>query len=332
MYFLLYLLKKKGGLKMKRIVSMLYGSYLYGTYTKDSDIDLKGIYMPSFKDFYLDRIIKEKNNSTKKSSEDRKNTKEDLDYSIYTFQYFIKLAIENQTVAIDMLHVPNSMIFQSSNLWEKIVKNREKFYSKNITTFISYVQNQASKYGIRGSKLNNAKIFLEFLENLNPESRLKEHWDQIPINEHILYIDSEKDEIKQIEVCNKKFQETSKISHIKQIIEKFIDVYGERAQQAAENKGIDWKAISHAIRILFEVKELFKDKTITFPLKEAELLKSIKLGFLDYINEVLPLLENLTDEVYKLVKKSDFPEKVDETYWENFVYKNVEKYFKTGEI
>lgn len=317
---------------MKKIVSVVYGSHLYGTNTKDSDTDLKGVYMPSFKDFYLNTIKNEENNSTKDIKDCRKNTKNDIDYSIYSFQYFIKLAIENQVVAIDMIHAPDSMILQSSNLWKKIVKNREKFYSKNIVPFIGYVQNQASKYGIRGSRLNDAKIFLDFLNKLDPDSKLKEYWDWIPTSEHILCFYNENDPIRQIEVCNKKFQETCKISYIKEIIEKFINVYGERAKLAAENKGIDWKAVSHAMRVLLEIIELFKYKTITFPLKEAELLKSIKLGFLNYVDDVLPLLEKLTDEAKELSEKSDFPKNVDVEFWEDFVCRNVSKYFKTGKI
>ena len=49
---------------------------------------------------------------------------------------------------------------------------------------------------------------------------------------------------------------------------KVIDSYGKRAQAAADNDGSDLKAISHCVRILFQVEELLETGKITFPLTE----------------------------------------------------------------
>ena len=50
--------------------------------------------------------------------------------------------------------------------------------------------------------------------------------------------------------------------------------YGERAKKSAD--GVDWKALSHAVRVLFQCHEFLETKFIKFPLKEADLIKGIK--------------------------------------------------------
>jgi hypothetical protein len=109
------------------------------------------------------------------------------------------------------------------------------------------------------------------------------------------------------------------------IISKFYDDYGHRAKLAAENKNIDWKALSHALRAALQTKEILTDGTITFPLKDAPFLLKVKSGQLDYTNEVAPALESLMDEVESLVNKSDLPEKVDIDYWNHFICETIEK-------
>ena len=134
-----------------------------------------------------------------------------------------------------------------------------------------------------------------------------------------------KDGVPQYQVCGKIFQNTAKIGHVKNILEKFYSNYGNRAKLAAENKGIDWKAISHALRAAYQVKELLTKNTITFPLKEAAFLREVKQGKLDYLKEVAPKLEALMDEVEILSENSTLPEKPDRKFWDRFIIDVVGK-------
>lgn len=119
---------------MNRIVKMKFGAHLYGTATSDSDVDYKGIFLPSKDEVLLGRIPKSHSHSTGKHQS--RNTKNDIDVEIYSLHYFVKHACDGQTVAMDMLHAPEDMILQSSNIWEAIIKNRHKFYTKNLKSFI----------------------------------------------------------------------------------------------------------------------------------------------------------------------------------------------------
>ncbi len=57
----------------------------------------------------------------------------------------------------------------------------------------------------------------------------------------------------------------------------------------SENRNIDWKAVSHALRAAIQVKEILTQNKITFPLKEAPFLLQVKDGKLDYVSEVAPV-------------------------------------------
>jgi adenylate kinase family enzyme len=307
---------------MNIIVKMKFGAHLYGTATSDSDVDYKGIFMPSKDEVLLGRIPKSHNHSTGK--DESRNTKNDIDVEIYSFHYFIKLACDGQTVAMDILHAPENMILQSSNIWKEIVKNRQKFYTKNLKSFIDYARRQASKYGIKGSRINAALQVLELLKKEDPSKKMRGIWDELPRIEHCYDIASDPNGMRQYQVCGKSFQESATIGYVIPILEKFYNDYGRRAKLAAENKNIDWKAISHALRAAYQTKEILTENNLIFPLKMAPFLVKVKQGKLDYLAEVAPVLESLMEEVEELSQRSNLPETVDRKFWDQFICDAVE--------
>jgi len=83
---------------------------------------------------------------------------------MYSLHYFINLACEGETIALDMLHVPDDKVVEKHPVWDEIVLNRQKFYTKNLKAFVGYARRQASKYGIKGSRLNDIKKVLDFFQ------------------------------------------------------------------------------------------------------------------------------------------------------------------------
>jgi predicted nucleotidyltransferase len=167
---------------MRMIVKMKFGAHLYGTATSDSDLDYKGIFLPTKEELLLGRVPKSRNYSTGKDNS--RNTKNDIDTELYSLHYFIKLACDGQTVAMDMLHAPKSMILRKSKIWDEIVENKQKFYTKNLKSFIDYARRQASKYGIKGSRINAALQVLEILKKEDPSKKMRRVWRRLPRIEH----------------------------------------------------------------------------------------------------------------------------------------------------
>jgi predicted nucleotidyltransferase len=310
---------------MDIIVKMIFGSHLYGTNTKDSDTDYKGVFLPSEEQIILNKVPKSYNETTGKNNS--KNSSEDVDTEIYSLHYFITLACEGQTVAFDMLHAQEDMIIEKSDIWDDIVSERHRFYTRSLKAFVGYARRQAAKYGVKGSRLSSAKYVIEFLSKLNNEKQLKDYWDMLPLLEYVYKDTVDKNGLRLYEICGKNFQETTRIGYVIPILEKFYTSYGARAKQAEQNEGIDWKAISHAMRAALQTKQLLTENTIKFPLKEADYLKKVKSGQVDYLTEALPYLESLMGDVELLSKTSDLPEKVDRNYWDRFIIDVVKKHY-----
>jgi len=308
---------------MRIIVKMKFGAHLYGTATPDSDVDYKGIFLPTKEQLLLGRIPKSHNYST--GREESRNTKNDIDIELYSFHYFIKLACDGQTVAMDMLHAPENMILQKSNIWAAIVKNKQKFYTKNLRSFIDYARRQASKYGIKGSRINAALQVLEILKKEDSSKKMREVWNQLPRVEHCYDVAPDPNGMRQYQVCGKSFQESATIGYVIPIVEKFYNDYGRRAKLAAENKNIDWKAVSHALRASYQTKEILTENTINFPLRTADFLIKVKQGKLDYLSEVGPVLEVLMEEVESLALTSNLPQTVDRQFWDQFICETLER-------
>jgi hypothetical protein len=304
------------------IVKMKFGAHLYGTAGDGSDVDFKGVFLPSREEILLGRIPRCRNFTT---GDDRsKNQPGDVDEEIYSLHYFIKLACEGQTVAMDMLHAPDDFLLVSSEIWRNIVAQRSRFYTKNLKAFVFYARRQAAKYGIKGSRLADAAGVLSLLESHAAESRLKEIWNLLPRGEHCFELNANPQGIRQYQVCGKIFQETAAIGHIIPVLEKFMADYGSRARLAAANQNIDWKAVSHALRAAFQVREILTHNTIRYPLADAPFLKEVKAGRLDYRTQVAPILEKLMEEVEALLARSNLPDEVDAFYWDRFICDTLE--------
>lgn len=311
---------------MKRrnvIVNMAFGSHLYGTATPSSDMDYKGVFIPDAEMILLGRIPKSIKENTNKSND--KNTKDDVDLEFYSLHYFVKLACMGETVALDMLHAPSEMIIEHTPIWASLVEHRAKFYTKNLKAFVGYARRQAAKYGIKGSRLNDAKRVIETLETFDGGKSLAHVWGVLPEGEHVFKhpADQHHNGLRMYEVCGRKVQETASVEYTIAMVRKFYEAYGARARMAAENQGIDWKAVSHALRAAYQVKELLTEGTITFPRPEATLLKNVKKGVLDYTTLVAPLLDMLMDQVEEASEKSLLPEKVDRGFWNEWLFNTV---------
>jgi hypothetical protein len=307
---------------VKIIVKTVFGSHLYGTSTPESDMDYKGVFLPPYRDVLLGKIPKSFSMHTKTEA-GKKNSSDDIDTEIYSLHYFIHLACEGETVALDMLHTPESMLIESSTTWKEIVENRDRFYTKNLKAFIGYARRQASKYGIKGSRLNDAHRVLVFLEGNPQDERIKDIWDSLPEGEHIFKHPPNENNEKMYEVCGRKIGESVRIPHATDIVRRFYEAYGDRARRAAKNKGIDWKAVSHAFRAAFQVKEILTQGTITFPLIDAEFLRQVKLGKFDYQSCIAPKLDDLISEVEALSEASTLPMKADRKFWDDFIVRTV---------
>ncbi len=323
---------------MNTVVVMKFGSHLYGTNTPNSDEDYKGIYLPTKREIFLNKVPKSfQYNSGGGHS---KNTKEDVDIELYSIHYFLELAFKGETIAIDMLHCNKENVIIGGDTWDFIRSNRSKFYTNNLKGFVGYCRKQAAKYGIKGSRISDArkvynfldKIVLEEILNKPSFTKMGEIWDKLPLGGHIHFLKAKAhgdQEEEFYQVCGKKMQKTANVSYCRALLKKFVDSYGHRALLAEKNQGIDWKAVSHAMRYAYQIKELFETDDIQFPLKQAEYLTKVKKGELDYLKEIAPKLESLMDDIELMSANTKLPSKVNRKFWESWLVDLIDSSLST---
>lgn len=298
---------------MNTIVRIKFGSHLYGTATPASDIDYKSVFVPDGRDILLQRVRGSISNQRPKA-EGEKNYAGEIDEEAYSLQRYLGLAAEGQTVALDMLFAPRwAMVEPPSLIWSEIEANRRRLITRKSAAFVGYCRQQANKYGIKGSRVAAARealaLLADELERRGTMAKLGEAEDRIATmtdgHEHMALLDIEgatnvhgnKRTVRHWEVCNRKMPLTQTIKSAYEVMRRIVDEYGHRALQAESNQGVDWKALSHAVRVARQAIELLRTGEVIFPRPEAAHLTAIKLGQLPYqqvaeeIDDLLPTVE-----------------------------------------
>lgn len=305
------------------VILTRFGSHLYGTNTENSDSDYKGIFIPKIDNILLGDVPKSINFNTNNSN--KKNSNEDIDCELYSINYWMKLAAEGETFAIDMLHTNTENTIFKSEIWDLIKENRKLFYSKNMKAFVGYAKSQAAKYGLKGSRLASSKKLKIFLEALDPQEKLMHYWELIPIDENITKNTVDKNNLRLLIFCGKQLQETARIGYAINCVDNFIQKFGERAKLAEENSAVDWKAMSHALRASFQLEEIFSTKNLNFPLRSADFLKEVKSGKIDF-KTVISILEKKIEQLGEMSKTLvDFPDVVDNQKIQELLLKILKK-------
>ncbi|XAO14205.1 thioredoxin [Escherichia phage JM10] len=328
---------------MKTIVKAYFGSHLYGTSTPESDVDFKEIYVPHARDILSGNVKEHMSKNTNNTSS--KNTKDDVDHELYSLKYFFKLAADGETVALDMLHTPQSLVVKSDlpDVWKYIQDNRSRFYTTNMKSYLGYVRKQASKYGVKGSRLAVLRQALkrsnewgQYFDN-GAVIRLSHMKNVLPVGEFASWVETENEKTgKQTfyNLLDRKFQDTLTNKEFNAILVKLEENYGERARKAEANEGIDWKALSHACRGGLQLLEIYKTGDLVYPLQDAPFILDVKLGKHTF-KTVQEFLEDIVDQVEQASEqaaKNGMQQKVDMSFWDDFleqVYlENHNSYYK----
>lgn len=308
---------------MNKIVFMKFGSHLFGTNTPNSDLDFKGVFKADLRDIVLNRAASHKIENTNKT--DERNTKDDTDIEYKELRTFLNEAMSGQTYALDMLFAPANMILERSEVWDQIIANRSKLLSKNLKPFVGYCLAQARKYGLKGDRL---RIVEQMLDVLSPY--LVEHsgkfLDQLPgklvfpESEYVTVTDTvhpNGGKVKYLQVLDKKFDFKMKVKDVYASLKDTYDQAGARAHAAKASNGVDFKALSHSYRCIFELEELVTTGKITFPLLQLQRVLDVKLGKVSYeeMNEELPAII----ERVLAIDSPVLPENPDRKFWDKFI-------------
>ncbi|SFV65377.1 Thioredoxin, phage-associated [hydrothermal vent metagenome] len=322
-----------------------YGSKLYGTDNPNSDTDYKGIFIPNKNDVLLKRDLEHFNfNSNEKNT---KNSKDDIDLQLFSIYKFFNLLKKGETGAMDILFSmfrEDTQIYNDQEFTSIIKENYKKFYNRNLHSFVGYCVGQSKVYNVRGERFNELHLFVKKFNSLVKEQGDKklelvfplidemfDEYDYKYINYIIADTSRGSGEIKQgkyVEVLGKRFLGTVTVKYFADKITNMEEQFGNRARASA--KGVDFKALSHAVRVISEVEELIDNDFITFPLKNRVYVTSVKEGN-ETLEDVMDYLDNKLNIVQGKLENSNLPERSDEVFIDALLLKLigrlVERYY-----
>ena len=215
----------------------------------------------------------------------------------------------------------DAVVFEDKEFTDAIKANYPEFLNRKLHSFTGYAVGQAKKYGIKGSRY---KELIEFNGRFYTERALKDKTKLSTIF-HLFsnYFSSKKTKylkmttaegpktgkgeniISYVEILGKKFSGDVTFGYFLERVKNMEDEFGNRSKASAE--GVDWKALSHSVRVLLEVEELLDTGFITFPLKDLVYIKSVKEDKED-IEDVMEAINTLLDLVNYKLETSTLPE------------------------
>lgn len=327
---------------MNKILEIKFGSHLYGTDTKDSDLDYKAIYIPTARQIVLRKFPRTINQQRPKKPGER-NTKDDIDIEVVSFDRYLELLAEGQTMALDMLFATpdkvNHMGFVDGAphwAWLAIQNNKDKLLCKNVNAFVGYARQQAAKYGIKGSRMDALKRLMQVLDSVkNTYDRLitveEDLTSLIEYSTDLVTLEKtpllewvflpgpdKKTQVKHLRCCGRAMPLTATVKLAKECYGKILDGYGARAHKAHLAGGKDYKALSHAVRVNEEAIELLQTGNITFPRPNADYLRKIKLLEVQY-EEIAERIEQGLADLLMAQEQSTLREAPDQEFIDDLV-------------
>jgi predicted nucleotidyltransferase len=309
----------------------MFGSRLYGTDTPESDSDFRGVFLPRKDDLLLGKVFKNIRYST--GTDHTKNTKDDLDVVLLSLHRFIEFVGKGEIKAIDLLFSVSNKdcVLYYDKRMEEMFNNPLRFFDprKNRAS-IGYCISQANKYGLKGDKLrvigevyHYLRSFLSIRSKEEVENGLKlsNIVDELINrfgNTNYLYV-KKLGSLDSVVLCGRTHLTSISVLEFFGRVKTAYNKYGQRARQAERNEGVDWKAMSHAVRAIEQMKQLLTTGKITFPLEHYLLLLKIKEGLLPR-TEVDSIINKGLEEIESIQKSNNtIKGKVDTEFINEFI-------------
>ncbi len=315
-------------LKDRIILLVVGGSYSYGTNSKNSDIDIRGIYLET-KDVSLGFNDELQYNDT--------NT----DTVLYSLKKFLNLVRECNPNIIEMLYAKEEHYLYLSDLGKVLLQNRDLFLTKRAAySFSGYANAQLNR--LENALARDTLTEFDKMRHINNsiENMINSFETKYKLSQNDIktYIDNDIEGIPQIYIdFNLSHFPVKKLKSINEEVNQVLQSYNKTISHR-NNKKDDYhlnKHMMHLVRLYYMGIEILKYKTAhTYMEEHIPLLLDIKNGkYRDekgYMKESFTLLlNNLKEELDSLKTTSLLPDKVDEDKFNKLIltlYKEAFKY------
>jgi len=284
------------------------GSHFFDLNSPNSDTDFRGIYMPSLEEFHKGeskrRFFERKTLEGNKTGV--KNTKDDVDFYLFSYTFFLDLLARGDFNCMEMLHAPEDKIIINNPRMEFLTSIRQELLINDISSFLGFIKKEYRRYGVNINHYKIQEDLANFLRPYPPHTRLNEIWSDIkeyakddPQIKFTTSLTGNNNEVPTVKIAQRFYQNTVKTSYVVDMIDTRLKRYGHRQKNMAKS-GVEFKGLYHALRLIYEANDLFDygEFKIPFDSKRHAMLKSIKEGTAKQ-EEIFTLIDDEIDKLYE---------------------------------
>jgi len=312
---------------MDTICLVRAGSHLYGTDTPTSDFDAQRVVVPDARAILLGRGI----DSHGGLSGPKIPGAEDA--TTHTLARFVAMVLEGQAIAVELLFAPERFhLVEPSPVFRRLQEARGVLIPRTLSAFVGYCRRQAAIYGAKGDRIRAAEAARDLLaQAIERHGRQGRVGQILAEGSHLSLLEAFPDAVSTdslpqadgrvlaaLVVCGRKMPERLALTDAHVLVNTLLAGYGKRAQAAATAQGIDWKALSHAVRIGGQALELLSTSHLTLPRPDADHLRAIKTGQAD-AEAVRAEIDALLEQVEAAQAASALPQTPDRALAEQIV-------------
>lgn len=327
------------------LFKVLTGSHLYGTASEKSDYDFKAVCLPALDDLLLNKKVTNRKEKPEGVGAGGKMLAGETETEYLPLQVFLDDFFNGQTYALEVAFAAaqGKHVFDENApapegmgataqwwLWKHHMEWMiEQFLTKNVKKMVGYAVAQSQLYGLKTERYTTLSQVLRTINGygherahelfasqqqhtLNDVPELVERLLQLPHvkRTEVLNAVGGSEMAPALDICGKQFPLTNKVLTVVKSLEKRVSSYGDRVKEF-DGEGVDWKALSHAIRITEQVIELSEKGELEFPRPNAEFLRAVKNGQCP-IDVATSYLDSIFEKVDGAVESSVLRERTPE--------------------
>lgn len=303
------------------------GSHLYGLNTPESDEDFLSVFIPSEADILGIHKVDMLNASTKSSSEDRRNTKDDVDDVSYSLPKFLHLLVGNNPNVVETLFATDDNIIICEPEFRELMDNYDKLVSQKIFhSFTGYAYSQRKKLVTKRDRYNTIcegilKMGNYFtVEQLHSRKYAMTEEDSDWLNQNL-------DFYKNRDGNTNSFHKGMPLHVTFEMLKSERDHYGWRMKTDSFAKvGYDCKFGYHLIRIIAEGLELLETGKLQFPICGETKSKITRIRSTEVpVEELLGWYDDYDTLCKKAFESTSLRKKPDMKWADKYLIKTLKK-------